>query len=214
VIKIYEAEMKLDLISFLLKEQPRTFIIGSEVPVNQSENLVDILKISKRACHAYEIKSDQDNFIRLPKQIETYTSLFDYTSVVVSKANYHKIIKEIPKKIGILVIDENHVVTIKRKATKILRLNKMGLTKLLWKNELINILQDKQIGTKKELNKLSDVTLRQILVSILTTKELKNLSYKHLLTRYVYKYKNFMGNIGLELLKDDLLELSLKNQSI
>lgn len=90
----------------------------------------------------------------------------------------------------------------------------MGLTKLLWKNELINILQDKQIGTKKELNKLSDVTLRQILVSILTTKELKNLSYKHLLTRYVYKYKNFMGNIGLELLKDDLLELSLKNQSI
>lgn len=68
--------MKLDLISFLLKEQPRTFIIGSEVPVNQSENLVDILKISKRACHAYEIKSDQDNFIRLPKQIYHFPPIF------------------------------------------------------------------------------------------------------------------------------------------
>lgn len=213
-MKIYEAEMKLDLLDFLLKEKSENFILASEVAINQSENLVDILKISNLECHAYEIKSYKDNYIRLPNQIKSYTSVFDYTSVVVPKANYPKVLKELPQKIGVITIDDDHCVKIKRKAKKIIRLNKMGLAKLLWKTELVNILQSKLNISKKNLNIMSDVYLREILTKNFTLKQLKEISYKYLLNRYKNKYLNFINNKGLYLVKEDLLELNLHNHSL
>ena len=37
-MKIYEAEMKLDLLDFLLKEKSENFILASEVAIKQSRN--------------------------------------------------------------------------------------------------------------------------------------------------------------------------------
>lgn len=98
------------------------------------------------ALHGYEIKSASDNLKRLPSQIEAYTKVFDFISVVTEKRYLNHIVNEFPKWIGVIECDEssNSVKQIRRPKQNKLR-EGFFIAKLLWRDELIDCLKELNI---------------------------------------------------------------------
>jgi hypothetical protein len=139
----------------LLKEKQLAFYINdNESKVVDELNLpvakarIDIAVING-AFHGYEIKSASDTLQRLPSQIEAYTKVFDYLSVVTEKKYSEKILQFIPKFIGLIECSENSIQVIRKPK---LNKNKEGffIAKLLWREEIIDILTEHQIPFRKK----------------------------------------------------------------
>ena len=94
--------IKTILIDYLISNNVDT-IIGNEVMFGFNKNIADILQLANNKIYAFEIKGDNDDFRRLPKQIGLYKSVFDYLYIVttikhISQCNY------LDKDIGIILI--------------------------------------------------------------------------------------------------------------
>ena len=207
-MKDYEAKIKLSLIQYLLRTDKYNSIIATEVPINQTQNIVDVLQISTTVSSAFEIKSDRDNFSRLDKQIQSYSSVFNYVSVVISENNYKAVLPLIPKKIGIMLIKESNII-VKRKPSEIKKLSKDALAKIIWKNNLLKIMSSK--FTKHQLKGLSDCELRKLLIKYYNLKEIRSFAYDFLMQKYSSSFINFKKNLGAQIHEDDLVELGIQN---
>jgi hypothetical protein len=210
-MKDYEARIKLLLIQYLLKINCRNSIIATEVPVNQTQNIADVIQISPNISYAFEIKSDRDNFVRLSKQIQSYSSVFNYVSVVVSENSYKSVLPLIPKKIGIILIKESDII-VKRKPTEIKKLSKDALAKIIWKNNLLKIMSSK-FATNK-LKDLSDYELRKLFIKHYNLEEIRSYAYDFLIQRYSSSFINFKKNLGAQIHEDDLVELNIQNTNL
>ena len=207
-MKDYEAKIKLSLIQYLLRTDKYNSIIATEVPINQTQNIVDVLQISTTVSSAFEIKSDRDNFSRLDKQIQSYSSVFNYVSVVISENNYKAVLPLIPKKIGIMLIKESDII-VKRKPSEIKKLSKDALAKIIWKNNLLKIMSSK--FTTHQLKDLSDYELRKLLIKYYNLKEIRSFAYNFLMQKYSSSFINFKKNLGAQIHEDDLVELGIQN---
>lgn len=207
-MKDYEAKIKLSLIQYLLRTDKYNSIIATEVPINQTQNIVDVLQISTTVSSAFEIKSDRDNFSRLDKQIQSYSSVFNYVSVVISENNYKAVLPLIPKKIGIMLIKESDII-VKRKPSEIKKLSKDALAKIIWKNNLLKIMSSK--FTTHQLKGLSDYELRKLLIKYYNLKEIRSFAYDFLMQKYSSSFINFKNNLGAQIHEDDLVELGIQN---
>lgn len=207
-MKDYEAKIKLSLIQYLLRTDKYNSIIATEVPINQTQNIVDVLQISTNVSSAFEIKSDKDNFSRLDKQIQSYSSVFNYVSVVISENNYKAVLPLIPKKIGIMLVKESGII-VKRKPSEIKKLSKDALAKIIWKNNLLKIMSSK--FTTHQLKGLSDYELRKLLIKYYNLKEIRSFAYDFLMQKYSSSFINFKKNLGLQIHEDDLVELGIQN---
>lgn len=210
-MKDYEARIKLLLIQYLLKKNCCDSIIATEVPVNQTQNVADVVQISLNTSYAFEIKSEKDNFSRLDKQIKSYSSVFNYVSVVVSEHNYKSVLPLISKKIGIILIKESSVI-IKRKPTEIKRLSKNALAKIIWKNNLLRILSNK--FALKQLKGLSDYELRGLFIKYFNLEEIRYFAYDFLMQRYRIPFENFKKSLGQHIHQDDLMELNIQDTNV
>ena len=77
----------------------------TELPIGESK--VDLVMINGKGI-AYEIKTDLDNFNRLPTQISDYYKLFCYVNIVVGAKNYKRakeFLMDAP--VGIYVLYDN-----------------------------------------------------------------------------------------------------------
>lgn len=105
------------------------------------------------ALHGYEIKSASDTLKRLPSQIEAYTKVFDYLSIVTEQKYYQRIVDSVPSWIGIIICSQkNGISSIKQVRKPKLNKNKEGvyLAKLLWRDELIACLSQRDILFRKK----------------------------------------------------------------
>ncbi|MBE6445670.1 MAG: sce7726 family protein [Alphaproteobacteria bacterium] len=207
-MKDYEAKIKLSLIQYLLQNDNKQAIIATEVPINQTQNIVDVLQISPMISCAFEIKSDKDNFSRLSKQLQSYSSVFNYVSVVVSENNYKAILPLLPKKIGIVLVTGSNI-TVKRKAMEIKRLSKIALAKIIWKNNILKIMSNK-FATNR-LKYLSDYELRKLFIKHYNLEEIRVYAYNFLMQKYQTSFTNFQKNLGAYIHEDDLVELNIQN---
>lgn len=214
-MKKYEAKIKIKLINHLLKQTSGTdYIFASEVPINQSENIVDILQIGKDECIAFEVKSEKDNFTRLEKQLTSYNEVFDYTYIVVAENHYDKALALIPKNVGVLEVCGDNILE-RRKAKKNSHLNKENLAKILWKQEIIKILRDECHVSGQKISLLHDFELRQILIKKVSLSTLKKKTYLFLYKKYKNKYERFKSSIGeAHVHIDDLIELEIKDTQL
>ncbi|WP_160311801.1 sce7726 family protein [Paenibacillus sp. IHB B 3415] len=132
-----------------------TTIVVDELDVCFGSARVDVAVINGR-LHGFEIKSESDNLDRLPSQIEFYSRVFDTMTLVVSKNHLEKARKIVPKWWGVdcVVSSKSSAVTIKtlRKPKQNKKVEMFDLTQLLWKNELIELLEMNNIikGTKSK----------------------------------------------------------------
>lgn len=135
---------------YFLNDQNSRVVHELNLPVAKAR--IDIAVING-SLHGYEIKSASDTLKRLPSQIEAYTKVFDYLSIVTESKYYETILKLTPKWIGVLVCDEKKgLKTIKQVRKPKLNKNKESffLGKLLWREELIDVLNEYQISFRKK----------------------------------------------------------------
>jgi len=134
----------------------------------------------------YEIKTDRDTLTRLEAQVIAYSEVFDNAYIIVGEKYLKKVKQVIPDWWGIFLIvtaGEN-IYSFKqiKKSKKNVNKNKLGILQLLWKDEIIKIL-DSYAGisaphraTKKELyqlvlTRLSDKTLSKLALQFLKSRE-------------------------------------------
>ena len=75
--------LKCRVIDYLLQIYP-DIIIGNEVMFGYKRNAADLLAISNSQIIAIEIKSSDDNLLRLANQVEEYSKVYDKILVFCS----------------------------------------------------------------------------------------------------------------------------------
>jgi len=105
------------------------------------------------SLHGFEIKSASDTLQRLPGQIEAYTKVFDYLSIVTEVKYENKILDYVPSWIGIFVCQEKRgVKSIRQVREPLFNANKDAfyIAKLLWREELIACLTEFSVPFRKK----------------------------------------------------------------
>ena len=158
---IYDSNIRKVLYSEFLKEKkftknPEDTIVIDEFSSSYSSARIDI-SVLNGSLHGYEIKSERDTLERLPKQIEYYTKIFEYITVVTTDKYTEKIIEIVPDFFGIFLIEKKkNKLKLKkiRNSKKNKNIDYFELTKLLWKEELKEILKENDIKKVSSLTRL------------------------------------------------------------
>lgn len=106
--------------------------------------------------HGFEIKSASDTLQRLPAQLEAYSKVFDYLYIITEGKYSQRILEIAPGWIGVFVCQTHKGLT-QLKKLRPARRNKntesFYLAKLLWREEIIAVLNDFNIKySKKDRN--------------------------------------------------------------
>lgn len=121
----------------------------NEFDVCGGSSRVDIAVVNGQ-LHGYEIKSERDNLERLSSQIDNYNLIFDTMTIVVSKRHIEKVASMVPQWWGIQYVtgkaDKLKIHT-KRKARLNKSVDSFFVAQLLWRDELLSIL-DNCVTTK------------------------------------------------------------------
>ncbi|KHS81239.1 sce7726 family protein [Pectobacterium brasiliense] len=125
-------------------KDPDTLVID-EFVMNLGSSRADITVING-LMHGYELKSKSDNLARLPSQVEFYSSVMDKVTLVVSECHADAAIKIIPEWWGVKIATEGTRKAVHLNTSRINRMNpavdKMALSMLLWKDEMLSILAE------------------------------------------------------------------------
>ncbi|WP_405175596.1 sce7726 family protein [Paenibacillus sp. FSL H8-0261] len=126
---------------------PSTILVD-ELDVCTGSARIDVAVVNGK-LHGYEIKSERDNLDRLPSQIEYYNRVFDTLTLVTTKSHISKAREIIPKWWGIDCVNnigqDIRIKTI-RKPKDNHKVQLLDLTQLLWKDELLELLQSQGIN--------------------------------------------------------------------
>jgi hypothetical protein len=140
--KVIRTELK-KLIKEKYKNSPVRII--EELCLDDRSTRIDIAVVNG-ILHGYEIKSDLDTLIRLPKQMNTYNSIFDQITLVVGVQHLYEAFKLIPDHWGVMIakVHEDGSIYFNeiRKATENSQQEKISIAKLLWKHEALELLED------------------------------------------------------------------------
>ncbi len=95
----------------------------------------------------YEIKSDRDTLERLPEQVKEFNAVFDKLTLVVGKRHLYQAMHIIPEWWGVMVakIDINNRIIFQtiRKAERNNAQNILSVARLLWREEALQILEER-----------------------------------------------------------------------
>ncbi len=126
--------------------------VVDELSLPVAKARIDVAVING-SLHGYEIKSASDTLRRLPSQIDAYTKVFDYLSIVTETKYHEQVLNCIPSWVGLIICNEKRgVKTIKQVRKSKLNIKKQGffIAKLLWRDELIDCLTEYQIPFRKK----------------------------------------------------------------
>lgn len=136
--------------------------------------------------HGFEIKSAQDTLQRLPGQVASYSYVFDYLTIVTEEKYFKKIVDLVPEWVGVIVCDESTetIISVIRKGEKNPNTNGFYIAKLLWRDEIIEILNSRQIQFKK---KARNWILCELLAQQISVGELSQIVREKLKSRQDWK---------------------------
>jgi len=200
---LYIKSKLIDFIIDLYKDDD--IVIGSEVMYGSRKGLVDIIQLYNKKLFAFEIKADNDDFRKLPIQINEYKYIFDYIYIVVTNKYLAKA-KYLPYKgIGIIAINEDGSCKIVKKATQQRDNNKI---------EILSTINAQFLKSYFKLNsKLKSSEVRTLLSNkgITLIKETLYIYYLHNISP---RYKLFLSEKEEPTHIDDVAILSLYGRKI
>jgi hypothetical protein len=124
--------------------QPDTRVID-ELGLRHGVARVDIAVVNG-IIHGYELKSDKDNLKRLPHQVRIYNSVLDKVTLVVGSRHAKEALKLVPGWWGIKVATMGPrgglEFTDIRRACNNPSVDPLSVSKLLWRNEALNLLDE------------------------------------------------------------------------
>ncbi|WP_442638061.1 sce7726 family protein [Rossellomorea marisflavi] len=175
--------------------------------------LVDELAIPKQICladvvaipveeesyngfHGFEIKSEVDSLTRLESQVHYYSKVFRKCTLIVTEKHEEKAMDMIPDWWGVILahplfIDEYGepsesfaLIEVREAKENPSPLEAYGLTQLLWRNELLSIVKEKEIKIAKSSSKR---LLRGAIVKAIDVRELEQIVIGYLARREDWK---------------------------
>lgn len=130
-----DKEIRRTLIEYL-RIQYRDCRIYQEKAIGNS--FCDVMMVTGELS-GFEIKSDSDNYDRLPEQVKSYSRFFDRNYLVVGISHAKSASLKIPPEWGILVAEQDKIYC-QRIARNCSTVNRRSQLTLLWKIELNNLL--------------------------------------------------------------------------
>ncbi len=102
--------------------------------------------------HGYEIKGASDTLHRLPNQLIAYSYIFDYLTIITEAKHREKIEALTPAWVGIAICTSTTAKEFKivKKPRRNPEKNSFHIAKLLWRQELIQLLSNNGISFKKK----------------------------------------------------------------
>jgi hypothetical protein len=93
--------------------------------------------------HAFEIKSEVDNLLRLPKQTEAYSAIFDRVTLITTARHLEKAKSVVPDWWGVSIAFEEQgavVIQVERPAELNISIDPLSLARLLWRDEALAVM--------------------------------------------------------------------------
>ena len=175
---LYDIDIRKTLCEELYKQLPTKFksMIINELMVGES--IADVSVITEKNVSLFEIKSDMDSLVRLPKQVRDYDSVGDYCSLVTTDTFLQKIQDQslVPDHWGILkasIIDGKVILESIRQPVYSPEVNPGYLAHSIWSDELIEHLED--INNLYGVKSKNNWHKRQRLIENTTISELKRM---------------------------------------
>lgn len=123
---------------------PHTLVV-EELGLRHGAARIDIAVINGQ-IHGFELKSAQDTLRRLPKQVTVYNSVLDRITLVVTPHHVDQASEIIPNWWGIMLAEgeASHEIefTMVRESCENPELSALAISKLLWRNEALHLLED------------------------------------------------------------------------
>lgn len=198
-----EDSVKTRLIDYLISMNPRLLdgssVLANELIFLEGKRKADIVEINREHLHVFEIKSDIDNLVKLESQIIDYRKIFDYITVVTTKKNIKNVTRICPKKVGIILVNNNYLKEL-RKPLKYISKNKIALSSIMDKEDL-------RIYLGSTINRTSES--RKKLSKKLSVDNLEVITREILLRKHSKPFEIFIKYRSGTTLSDDLEHLSL-----
>ncbi|MGQ9372711.1 sce7726 family protein [Acinetobacter tandoii] len=154
---------------------PSTLVID-ELGLDYGRNRVDIAVINGE-IHGYELKSDSDTLLRLPKQAECYSLVMDKMTLVVGEKHSKEAIALIPEwwgvKIAVMGVRGGVKLVTERYSKKNKNIDPFELLKLVWKEEALELLS-MRVEINWKVKKLKKKDIYQLVVDNFTLTEIKD----------------------------------------
>ena len=149
-------------------------LVIDELGLNHGKCRADIAVVNGRFV-GYEIKSNNDSLRRLGEQVKSYSAVFDRVSIIVGNRYINCIQDYIPEWWGVIVSVRGPRGAVNfdtiREARTNENINPIAVAQLLWRNEVIEILQKNKVPNK--ILRQPRTVLYEYLVSILNICELR-----------------------------------------
>lgn len=154
---------------------PSTLVI-EELGLDYGRSRADIVVINGE-IHGYELKSDSDNLLRLPRQVHSYSSVMDKVTLVVGEKHAHEAMLLIPEWWGLKIATMGargavSLVTERRCKTNRL-IEPLELLKLIWKDEALYLLSAK-IDLDWRVKKMKKEAIYRLVADSFTLDELRD----------------------------------------
>lgn len=136
---------------------PKT-LIYDEFVVQQGDARVDIAAVNG-ALHGYEIKSDCDRLVRLPRQAEIYSTVLDTVTLVTTARHLAEARTLVPRWWGIWTASGNSdavQLSVRRKAKPNPAVNPRQVLELLWREEIRTLLEYFGLSRRGYVRELRD----------------------------------------------------------
>ena len=130
-----DKDIREPLFDYLEERYKRVRII-EEKTISRSR--ADVMAVIDGAIIGLEIKSDNDTYARLSRQVKDYDVYFDLNYVVVGKSHI-QVAKHIPDYWGILMAEEDGLIIVERDAGPNPKVKLKKQLDILWRPELMDI---------------------------------------------------------------------------
>lgn len=193
-----EIEIKAHLIKWLLNKRHPGLLIGSEVRFDFGSRRVDVISLNESTACAYEIKGASDSLKKLAHQVSGYKKYFDECYIVCETQNISAVRKIISKDIGIIVIDNENVLPVR----------KSKIFKKLCKLSLMSTVDISYLKKSTKINNISKHDLCEFYIKNNSLTEVKKISRDFLKKKIEIPFEIFLKEVGQEINYDDISTLN------
>lgn len=162
-----EREIRDRLLAWLTGGDVANGIVSEEFPLHTDGARIDVVQLGTEFV-GYEIKSDQDTFDRLAKQLHAYNRVFDRLYLVCGPRHIAQALALLPPWWGILRatrgMDSAVELQTVRAAMLNIRQEAFSLASLLWRDEALTVLKSANITTPKKAS--SHLLWEQLAISV------------------------------------------------
>ena len=150
---MYDEDIREELFFFLEEYFGKSRVIEEKV-IGKAR--ADCVLVTEDAFIGVEIKSDHDTYQRLSEQVKNYNDFFDYNILVVGTKHAHSAKDHVPSFWGIITVEEvegrpDFYILRKEERNPYRDFAKKG--SLLWKEELVSILENYSYPLYKQKSK-------------------------------------------------------------